>query len=173
MKTFTINDIRSWKPCYNPMTYLPEGWSGTCVDILNNENIPHVDRLWCVLRAELVSERTMRLFAVWCYRQTLKFVTNPDSRSIEAASVAERFANGQATAEEMSAARSSAWSAVWSAARSAAELAAWSAAEAAWSAARTSAAEAAAGSAAAWSSAESARAAQKNKLIEMILEENK
>ena len=28
MKTFTItiNDIRSWEPCYDPALFLPEGW---------------------------------------------------------------------------------------------------------------------------------------------------
>jgi hypothetical protein len=97
MKTFTIEDIRSWDPCYDPSRYLPEGWSGTSIDILKNESIPFKDRLWVVLRTELVSERTMGLFAVWCYRQTLKFITDPDTRSIEAASVAERYANGHAT----------------------------------------------------------------------------
>jgi hypothetical protein len=28
MKTFTINDIRNWGPCYDPNRYLPEDWQG-------------------------------------------------------------------------------------------------------------------------------------------------
>lgn len=53
----------------------------------------------------------MRLFAVYCYRDTLNWVKNPDPRSIEAANVAERFALGQATQEELSAAAREAWAA--------------------------------------------------------------
>jgi hypothetical protein len=119
MKQFTINDIRSWKPCYDPSRHLTESWKGNAVDILENRDIPFQDRLWVVLRTELVSERTMRLFAVWCYRQTLVFLPDQDKRCIEAANVAEKFANGEATIEELTAAGSAGWSAGWSAAWSA------------------------------------------------------
>lgn len=152
MKRFNYQDIVSWSPCYEPNRYLPENWEGTAVDILKDERIPFRDRLWVVLRTDLISERVMRLFAVWSYRQTLKFIKNPDPRSVEAANVAERFANSEATEAELSAA--------WYAARSAARYAARSAAR--------SAAESAAESTA-WYAAESAaRSAQRDKLIEMI-----
>ena len=36
---FTIDDIRSWKPCYDPARFLPEGWSGTALDILAVEDV--------------------------------------------------------------------------------------------------------------------------------------
>jgi hypothetical protein len=139
MKTITIADIRSWDPCYDPIRYLPENWSGTILDILRDEAIPLHDRRWVVFRTELISERTLRLFAVWCAREALKLVANPDSRFIEATNVAERFANGKASLKELNLA--------WSATKSAA-----------WSAE---------------SAAESAGFAQRDKLIEMILEENK
>ncbi len=129
MKQLIVDDIRSWKPCYDPSRHLSDGWKGTAVDLLRNESIPFADRLWCVLRTEVTSERVMRLFAVWSYRQTLAFVKEPDPRSVACADVAERFANGEATQEELETA--------WSAARSAARSAAWSAESAAWSAARS------------------------------------
>jgi hypothetical protein len=102
MKTFTIQDIRSWEPCYDPSKFLKEGWKGTAIEILNNENIPFDDRFWCVLRHELMSEKAMRLFIVWCYRQTLKFIDNPDPRSVQAVDIAERFAKNEATVKELS-----------------------------------------------------------------------
>lgn len=145
LKKFTIEDIRSSNPCYDPSKYLKENFKGSAIDILNNEYIPFEDRLWVILRTEIVSEKLMRLFAVWSYRQTLVFVKNPDPRSIKAADISEAFALDKASREELSAARS--------AALSAAESAAWSAARsAAWSAAKSA-----------------ARSAQKEKLIEMIL----
>jgi hypothetical protein len=107
-----------------------------------------------VRRIETWNERTARLFACDCAEDALQYA-DPKQRDTLAASiaVARRYADGQATEEELSAARSAeaaAWSAAWSAAgaaegaaRSAAEAAAWSAA---WSAA--GAAEGAARSAA-------------------------
>jgi hypothetical protein len=63
------------------------------------------------------NERTARLFAVWCAREALKLVPNPDPRSVNACDVGERFANGGATKEELAAARAAAWDAAWDAAR--------------------------------------------------------
>ena len=79
-----------------------------------------------------LSDKDLRLFAVWCAREALKLVKHPDIRSIEACNVAERYANGEATKEELYSANESAWAAArdakWTAAR---------AAEAAWATART------------------------------------
>jgi len=53
LKIFTIEDIRSWMPCYDPIRHLPEGWSGTVLDILKNGEISIRDRFWVVLGEEL------------------------------------------------------------------------------------------------------------------------
>ncbi len=133
MKEFDLDAIRSWEPCYDPSEILPEDWRGTVFDILDNKDIPFRDRVWVIMRADLVSKKLMRLFAVWCARQVQHEIK--DERSLKAIEVAERFALGEATEVELSAARSAAESAArsaaWSAARSAAESAAWSAAESA------------------------------------------
>src|SRR4051812_34299604 len=91
LKYFDMVTLREWGPCYDPSRYLPEAFRGTAIDILENDAIPAQDRLWVVLRTALVSEKLMRLFAVWCYRQTLIHTPNQDPRCIEAANVAERF----------------------------------------------------------------------------------
>ena len=82
-------------------------------------------------------EKQPRLFAVWCVRNTPMagnrttgaLLTDP--RSIAALEVAERYANGTATAEELAAARDAAGAAAGDAARAAAGAAAWDAARAA------------------------------------------
>ena len=133
----TISDIRSYDPCYDPAKYLPEDWQGTALDILKVGGCPPQDRLWVVLRNDWIDDRTMRLFAVWCARQALALVVNPDPRSVAACDVAERYANGQATDKELAAARDAAWDAARDAARDAAMAAAWDASRAAvWAAAR-------------------------------------
>lgn len=179
MKTFTIEDIRSWEPCYDPNKYLPEEWCGTALDILDDKRIPLEDRLWVILRTDLVSERLMRLFAVWCARQVQHLMT--DARSIAALDVAERFANGQASREELDAARAAAWAAAaaareaaaWDAARAAADAAGVAAGAAAWAAAFRAAGAAAFRAAvdAAWAAVDAAWAAQEKKLREMLISE--
>jgi len=105
VKTYTIDDIRALGPCYDPSRYLPEDWTGTAIDILKMENVPPADRLWVV--SYWLDDRTLRLFAVWCARESLKLIDNPDPRLIAACNVAERYAryaDGEATDEELEAA---------------------------------------------------------------------
>jgi hypothetical protein len=171
----TLNDIRKWGPCYDPSKFAPNNWSGTLLDILKEEKIPVEDRIWCA--AFGLPEKEARLFACWCAREALEAVPKPftpDPISIAAIAAAEKFANGEISAEELSAARSAAESAARSAAESAARSAAWSAESAARSAARSaalSAAESAARSAA-LSAAESAAAwsAARDKQLERLIE---
>ena len=106
--------------------------------------------------------RTLRLFAVWCARSTPlsdgrkvgDLLTDP--RSLAALEVAERYAKGNATDDELAAAwaaaRDAAWDAAGAAAGAAARDAAWAAA---WAAARDAARDA-------------ARAAQADQLRKMI-----
>lgn len=100
------------------------------------------DALWA-LRASTVSDRDARLFAVWCARLQQHLLK--DSRSIRAIDVAEAFANGLATLDELEAAElaaeaaaRAAWAAVRAAeaAEAAARAAAFSAEAAAWAAVR-------------------------------------
>ncbi len=134
LRYFSYDDIQSWKPCYDPAKYIPITWHGTAVDVLDMKEVPVEDRFWVIVRSEIISERTMRLFAVWCARQVQHLMT--DQRSLDALDVAERYAHGKATKEELDAARAAAWAAAGAAARdeewAAARAAAW---DAAWDAA--------------------------------------
>ena len=88
------------------------------------------DALWA-LRCLEGADREIRLFTVDCARQVQHLMTDP--RSLAALDVAERFANGLATSEELD----TAWDAARAAARDAARAAAWAAArDTAWAAAR-------------------------------------
>jgi hypothetical protein len=139
-------------------------------------------------RVETWNARTARLFAVWCAREALKLVETPDPASVKAVGIAEQYANGEATDEELAAAwaaardaaRAAAWDAAgdaaWDAVRAAAEAADWYAAwaaaryaarDAAWAAAGDAAVAAARAAArdAAWAAA---WAAQTKKLLEML-----
>ena len=138
MKTISNRIIRKFKPCYDPAEVIKD----------ENEELPVVewvekyrnlvhkkqDIIWLLCNKLYMSDRDMRLFAVWCAREALKLVDSPDPRSIEACNVAERFANGEATSEELGVAYAAAWAAAWAATDAATDAAARAAAaaDAAW-----------------------------------------
>ena len=129
----SYTQIKGFNPCYDPKTIgMPEDYEAELVDFVKEyrHKVRSLnDIFWVICRENLIDEKTFRLFACWCAREANKLIANPDPRSIKAIEISEKFANNEATAEELSAARSAAWSAEeLSAARSAAESAAWSAA---------------------------------------------
>src|SRR5271157_1500296 len=58
--------------------------------------------IWIATREGVLTEKQLRLFAVWCCRQIWHLMT--DERSRNAVDVVEKYANGEATEEELSAA---------------------------------------------------------------------
>jgi len=154
----TLNRIREHSPCHRGWIKLLTALGKTKAD---NEPLPFAkiveingldDVLWCC-RVEPQYAKEWRLFAVACARRVEHL--NPDPRVKNAIDVAERYANGQATDEELSAARDAAWDAAKETPQGAAALAASAAKgttrEASWAAA-ASAAGAAKGTAA-WDAA--------------------
>ena len=60
--------------------------------------------VWIATRHGVLTDKELRLFAVFCAREALALIPSPDPRSVEAVNVAERHVNGQATDAELSAA---------------------------------------------------------------------
>ena len=111
--------IRRFHPCYDPSElgskeseYLP---IVEVVEKYRDKCRNKMDIIWLLCRKEFMTEKDMRLFAVWCAREALKLLENPDQRSIDACDVAERFANGEATIEELAAAEDATWAAAMAA----------------------------------------------------------
>ncbi|WP_422865812.1 hypothetical protein [Burkholderia multivorans] len=141
------------------------------LDILKSNGLD--DAIW-TLRCVSGADRDLRLFAVWCARQVEHLME--DQRSKDALNVAERFANGDASDEELAAAWAAAWVAAGDAAGAAARAAAWAAAGAAREAAGDAAGDAARDAAwdAAWAAAgdaagDAARGAQTEMFKRMCL----
>lgn len=188
MKT-TLNKIRACGPCRGGWEKLLRYLGKTKADdepisvltILQANGFD--DALWC-LRAVEGHNREIRLYAVWCARQVQHLMADP--RSLTALDVAERFAHGLASVEELNAAGAAAWGVVWDAAvalaRASARAAAWVASGvAAWDAAVASARNAsraaawaasgdAAGAAARNAAQAAARASQEAELVRMCRE---
>ena len=131
----TVEVVRNFNPnpCYDPTKVVPENWTGTALDVLNLP-ISADDRLWVVLRKEILSEATLYEFARWCALQVIHLWDAPG--------VVRKYLTGDETL------RVAAWDAAQDASRAAGRAAAWAASAAAADAAR--AAALAAARAAAW-----------------------
>ncbi len=116
MKT-TLNEIRKHSPCgirknedgsLSGLLKLMHTLGKTKTDdapvsilqILDSNGLD--DALWC-LRAVQGHDKEIRLYMVWCARQIQHLMT--DKRSTDVLDVAERFANGEASRQELDAAR--------------------------------------------------------------------
>jgi len=153
----TVEKLLSWSPRY-ARERIEKLFAGrealTPREVAESADTPD-DALWVLLREEYLPERELRLlaadFAEIALLAERAAGREPHPDSWACLEVARRYARGEATGAERSAAwsaaRSAAWSAAGSAARSAARSAAWSAAESAAESAAWSAAESAAGSA--------------------------
>lgn len=150
----TLNKIREHSPCCRGWEKLLTSLGKTKADeeplsfksILDSNGLD--DAIWA-LRS--IDAPEVRLFAVRCVRQIQHLIS--DERSLNALDVSEAYAVGEATKDELSAARDAARDAARYAARYAAWAAAW---DAAWDAAEA-AAEAAA--------RDAARSVQQNDFI--------
>ena len=113
MKT-TLNKIREKSPCASGWRKLLAHLGKTTADdeplsietILDSNGLD--DALWC-LRAVDGRDREIHLYVVWCARQVQHLMK--DSASIAALDTAEKFANGQATSEELKTAAYAAYAA--------------------------------------------------------------
>jgi hypothetical protein len=102
-KTISNEIIRKFHPCYDPSKVIKDETEELTVKQWVEKYrkvVPAKDILWLLLREEFLSEKDLILFAVWCVRESLKLIENPDERSVDACNVVERYANGEAATQE-------------------------------------------------------------------------
>ena len=145
-KTITYDELISWEPCWLDT---PEGrrrlkyyakkqehWSA--LDILNLNRVAAGDRLWVVLREELIDVPILHEFACRCAEQALATIDKPDARSIEAIEAKRKWLRNEITDYELEFARYAAYVAagyaLWK--YSANSIAQYAAADAAWKTAK-------------------------------------
>ena len=110
----TLNKIRRHSPCSSGWAKLLKHLDKIEADdeplsfltILESNGVD--DAVWCC-RSAPEYDKEWRLFAVWCGRQVQHLMT--DERSVAALNVADQFANGLATKEELDAAATAAYNA--------------------------------------------------------------
>lgn len=175
MKTITYEDFVSFNPCWLTddeerdehadqlagYRAIRDKWSA--LDILRLDDVDAEDRLWLVLREELIDAPIMHEFGCRCAERALARIDKPDARSVAAIKAKRRWLRGEISDDELLASWSAAWyaasAAVRAAARDAAKAAECAAArDAAWYAAwyAAMAAARAASWAAAWAAIKAA-----------------
>ena len=184
MKTITYEDFVSFKPCWleddenreehadqlERYRAMRDEWSA--LDIMRLDDVAADDRLWLVLREELIDAHILHEFACRCADRAIARIGKPDSRSVAAIEAKRKWLRGECSDEELAAASDAASDAAWDAARAAARVAAMAAARAtergaAWAAARV-AARAAANDAASDAARAAERAWQIAELMRML-----
>lgn len=111
MKTINNKLIRTLKPCFNPLMYVKD--ENETLSVLEwvlkyRGTVPDADIIWLLCHKDFLSDKQLRLFGIWCAREALELVDNPDPRCIEACNVSELYANKEATKEELEFARDAA-----------------------------------------------------------------
>lgn len=106
MKNIEISNalLRELTLCYDPSEIMPEDEFITLKEAIikyRNSVRSKDDVIRVVCSSKFMSERELRLFAIWCAREALKLVETPESASIEACNAAEQHVNGKATDEEL------------------------------------------------------------------------
>ena len=124
MKTITVEQLLKYGPCYNEETIRDlagdkNEW--TALEILALNHVPAKDRLWVVLREELVDAPILHEFACLCAESVLHMTRDADRKICRSAiDTKRRWLRGDATDEELASARAAAGAAAWDAAGAAA-----------------------------------------------------
>ena len=132
MNTVTYEEFLKFKPCWleeedgeeRIKSYFDRfGGKMSALDILNLDDVDAEDKLWSVLREEFIPAPILHEFDCVCAEYALSLIENPDPRSIRAIEVKRTWLRGEATDEELAAARhaadDAARAAAWDAAREA------------------------------------------------------
>lgn len=135
LKTVTYEEVLRWNPCWleeeggreklERIGKRKDRWSALDVLDLPEEEVSAEDKLWAVLRTELVDEMILHEFACWCAEEVLASVQNPDPRSVAVVEAKRKWMRGEITDRQLEEARDAAWCAARRTAEYAAECAAW------------------------------------------------
>ena len=139
MKTITYEDFVRFNPCWltdeeerdkraeQLARYRKMRDEWTAIDILRLDDVNAEDRLWLVLREELIDAPILHEFACRCADRAIARIEMPDSRSVEVIEAKRKWLRGEISDDARAAARAAARDA----ARAAERAASWAEAMAA------------------------------------------
>ena len=104
MKTVTIADVLSFKPCWEnarkrmgkiAAAYNRQNWTALDVLRMPEKLVSNTDKLWLVLREELIDAPVLHEFACRCAERALSRIDNPDPCSVAAIAVKRAWIKGK------------------------------------------------------------------------------
>lgn len=123
MKTVTYDQLLKFDLCEKLERYAPLKPEWSALDILALKDVPSKDKLWAVLREELIDAPILHEFACRCAEAALAKVENPDPRSLAAIETKRKWLRGEVSDKE----RQAAWDATLSLTGAAEASATWAA----------------------------------------------
>ena len=102
--TITIKDFCvKHDACKEGLEWAVDTGCTTMEELWKRDDIRPYWRVWIATRRCVLDSKDLRLFACWCVRQVWHLLQ--DDRSRHAVEVAERYAHGEATSDELATAR--------------------------------------------------------------------
>lgn len=85
----TLDDVRSWEPCepLETYTFVPPNWRGTVFDILDCNYLSVCNRLWLVVRKEIMELTDIKNFAFSCSKRVAHYnaINRSDNKDVSMA----------------------------------------------------------------------------------------
>lgn len=117
MKTVTYEQFLEFNTCWldddeqatklERIVRLKKEWSA--LDVLALSNVSDDDKLRTVLREEFIDAPTLHEFACRCGEMALSKIENPDPHSVASVEIKRKWLRGEATDEELEAAKNATW----------------------------------------------------------------
>ena len=120
LPVITYDQLKSWDPCWchddrgrRRLQYYKRklGGKATALDMLGLRRVPAADRLWVVLREDMIPAHILHEFGCWCADQALALIDRPDPRSVAAIEAKRKWLRGEITDAALAAARSAVYAA--------------------------------------------------------------
>ncbi len=134
MKSVTLEEFKKFGPCWlkneedakklEEIGRRKEQWTALDILALPDEEVSATDKLWAVLREELIDAPVLHEFACRCAEEALKLVDNPDPRSVAAIEAKRKWLRGEIGNDALQAASDAASEAAKASARASARDAA-------------------------------------------------
>jgi hypothetical protein len=99
-KTISLDLIQSFNPCYNPSNIIDENeiLSIKAAYIKYKDKVNPQDIVWILCRKDFLTDTQLKHFALFCAKQAICYIANPDPRITKCIETTEKYLNGSGSA---------------------------------------------------------------------------
>jgi hypothetical protein len=129
-KTISLDLIQSFNPCYNPSNIIDENEILSIKDAYfkyKDKVKDKQDIIWVLCRKDFLTDTQIKHFALFCAKQAVSYIANPDPIITKCIETTEKYLNGTATLDQLLKDKKDAYAAAADAANAYASYAAYAA----------------------------------------------